>query len=66
MAIFTHSSLLVIEFVRAEGIEQGKGEAFTQSLYSWNVLTLSGKQTKCALFIIVCIKTMKSNIVQLV
>ena len=24
MAIFTHSSLLVIEFVRAEGIEQGE------------------------------------------
>ena len=58
MAIFTHSSLLVKVFVKAEGIEQGEGvdvtthmithglfiEAFTQSLCGWNVLALSSKQ----------------------
>ena len=58
MAIFTHSSLLVIVFVRAEGTERGEGvdvtthmithglfiEVFTQSLYRWNVLALSNKQ----------------------
>ena len=54
MAIFTHSSLLVIGFVTGEGMERGERvdvnthmithdlflEAFTQPLYSWNVLAL--------------------------
>ena len=66
----------MVRFVGAEGMEQGEGvdvtthmithglfiEAFTQSLYSWNVLALS----KCTLYIIVFIQTMKLNNVQLV
>ena len=58
LAIFTHSNLLVIVFVRAEGMEPEERvdvtthmithclfiETFTQSLYSWNVLALSNKQ----------------------
>ena len=66
----------MVRFVGAEGMERGEGvdvtthmithglfiEAFTQSLYSWNVLALS----KCTLYIIVFIQTMKLNNVQLV
>jgi len=66
----------MVGFVGAEGMERGEGvdvtthmithglfiEAFTQSLYSWNVLALS----KCTLYIIVFIQTMKLNNVQLV
>ena len=58
MPIFTHSSLLVIGFVRVEDMEPGERvvvtihmithglfiEAFSQSLHSWNVLTLSNQQ----------------------
>ena len=58
MPMFTHSTLLVIVIVRVEGMERVEWvdvtthmithglfiEAFTQSLYSWNVLALSNKQ----------------------
>ena len=77
VAIFTHSSLLVIESVRAEGMERGERvdvnthmithglflEAFTQSLYRWNVLEFSNQQMHT---VFVCIQTMKLNNVQLV
>ena len=49
LTIFTHSSLLVIAESRRHGMRGGGRcglfiEAFTQSLYSWNVLALSNKQ----------------------